>query len=168
MPLRTKLYTHIFADNEHWSWQKFAVKRDKSVQFMKKKEKVRQPPGLGLLSLGISIQWPIMYQVYAMIRLGDVSHCVGGVRDCVFSCSCFWPGRLESLPQHALPPYCSWTACAAETQTLMTCCLIIQPERTSRINRYALHNVDMCPVCHSCLDRGGILISYHALFLCPV
>lgn len=38
MPLRTKLYTHIFADNEHWSWQKFAVKRDKSVQFMEKEE----------------------------------------------------------------------------------------------------------------------------------
>ena len=44
MPLRTKLHTHIFADNEHWSWQKFAVKRDKSVQFMKKKSEATSGP----------------------------------------------------------------------------------------------------------------------------
>lgn len=42
MPLRTKLHTHIFADNEHWSWQKFAVKRDKSVQFMKKRKEKKE------------------------------------------------------------------------------------------------------------------------------
>lgn len=61
MPLRTKLYTHIFADNEHWSWQKFAVKRDKSVQFMEKK-KWGNLRASGLLSLGISIQWPIVHR----------------------------------------------------------------------------------------------------------
>ena len=64
----------------------------------KKEEEVRQPPGLGLLSVGISIQWPIMHRVYAMIRLGDVSHCVRNVQGLFFlfsfqPCSCYRPGQ---------------------------------------------------------------------------
>lgn len=41
----------------------------KVCSLLKKKEKVRQPPGLGLSSVAISIQWPIKRGVQAALRL---------------------------------------------------------------------------------------------------
>lgn len=130
----------------------------KVCSLWEKKKGVRQPPGLGLLSLGISIQWPILCsECMQWYGFGDVSHRVRGV----------WDGFLvqPSLAGHTwisghntlCAPDCSWTACCRDKggpdPSVVTCCLIIHPEWGARINRYPLHNVDMFPVCHSYLDR---------------
>lgn len=65
MPLRTKLHTHIFADNEHWSWQKFAVKRDKSVQFKgeggRAKEREREKKSEATSGPGAFCRWAFLF-----------------------------------------------------------------------------------------------------------
>lgn len=152
MPLRTKLYTHIFADNEHWSWQKFAVKRDKSVQFMKKKKSEATSGPRAFVSghfYSMTFHAPSACndtasrhftlcqkckRFYFILQLLVVAH----------NMLWLWLFLNSVLPRQR-----------GRGPDAMTCCLIIQPEWRSRINRYTVHNVNICPLCHSYLFRRG-------------
>lgn len=124
----------------------------------KKEEEVRQPPGLGLLSVGISIQWPIMRRVYAMIRLGDVSHCVFFFFFFLFNrAAVTGRARLGSLSQHASALIVSEQRAAPDnetrTPTSWPCCLIIQ--RWMEIKDLTHTLFIMWETCHSCQCRRG-------------
>lgn len=169
MPLRTKLHTHIFADNEHWSWQKFAVKRDKSVQFMKKrkekKERRRSEATSGPRAFVSGHFYSMTYHAPSVCN-DTAGRCFTLCQKCTRSFFFFFlfnraavtgRARLGSLSQHAPALIVSEQRAAPDnetrTPTSWPCCLIIQ--RWMEIKDLTHTLFIMWETCHSCQCRRG-------------
>lgn len=170
MPLRTKLHTHIFADNEHWSWQKFAVKRDKSVQFMKKRKgKKRKKKKWGNLRASGFCQWAFLFNDLSCAECmqwygWEMFHTVSEMYKVFFfffflfnRAAVTGRARLGSLSQHAPALIVSEQRAAPDnetrTPTSWPCCLIIQ--RWMEIKDLTHTLFIMWETCHSCQCRRG-------------
>ena len=164
MPLRTKLHTHIFADNEHWSWQKFAVKRDKSVQFIKKKERRRSEATSGPRAFVSGHFYSMTYHAPSVCN-DTAGRCFTLCQKCTRSFFFFFlncaavtgRARLGSLSQHAPALIVSEQRAAPDnetrTPTSWPCCLIIQLWMEIKDLTHTLFI--MWETCHSCQCRRG-------------